>query len=127
MSEKITLSISGISCASCVVAIQSALKSFKGVTSASVNFASEKALIEFEPAITDIAAIERVIKATGYSVIKPTSAPSAGKTVLKMKVIGMDNPHCVGTVGGAISSLPGIISKDLRVNEKVGQCEFPMA
>ncbi|MBI5700370.1 copper-translocating P-type ATPase [Candidatus Saganbacteria bacterium] len=40
------------------------------------------------------------------------------EAILKLKVVGMDNPHCVGTVGGAISSLQGIISKDLRVNER---------
>lgn len=69
--EKIVISISGMSCASCVSAIESGLRSFKGVISANVNFASEKAVVEFDPAITDLAAIEKVIQATGYSVIKP--------------------------------------------------------
>ena len=116
---KISISISGMTCASCVLAIENALKSFKGVISASVNYASEKAVVEYDPAITDITAIEKVIEATGYSVIKPAKASiSAAGNILKLKVIGMDNPHCVGTIGGAIASLPGIISKDLRVNEK---------
>lgn len=111
--KKITISISGISCASCVSAIENGLRSFKGVISANVNFASEKATIEYDPAITDIAKIEQVVEKTGYHVVK-----EGEEGTLKLTVVGMDNPHCVGTVGGAVSSLPGIISKDLRVNQK---------
>lgn len=35
-----------------------------------------------------------------------------------LKVIGMDNPHCVGVVGRVLDKLPGVISRDLQVNEK---------
>ena len=49
--KKIFISISGTHCASCVSAIENALGSFKGVKSASVNFASEKAKIEYDPAL----------------------------------------------------------------------------
>ncbi|MBU0686240.1 MAG: cadmium-translocating P-type ATPase [Candidatus Margulisbacteria bacterium] len=113
--EKIFISISGMHCASCVTSIENALKSFKGVIDAKVNFASEKATVEYDPAVADVEKIEKVIEATGYKVIRPKKA--AGN-VLRLKVVGMDNPHCVGTVGGAVKSLPGIISQDLRVNEK---------
>ena len=115
---KAVINISGMSCASCVLAIENALKSFKGIVAARVNFASEKATVEYDPTITDVAAIEKVIEATGYSVIKPKAEVAEKEKTLNLKVIGMDNPHCVGTIGGAVSSLPGIISKDLRVNER---------
>jgi len=113
--EKIFISISGMHCASCVTAIENALKSFKGVIDAKVNFASEKATVEYDPSVADVPALEKVVEATGYSVIRPKKEEG---DILKLKVVGMDNPHCVGTVGGAVGSLPGIISKDLRVNEK---------
>ncbi len=116
--KKIFISISGMHCASCVASIENALRSFKGVVSANVNFASEKAMVEYDPAVADIPAIEKVIEATGYSVIRPEAEEKAKEKVLKLKVVGMDNLHCIHTVGGAVSSLPGIISKDLRVNEK---------
>lgn len=119
--EKILVSISGITCASCVSAIENGLRSFKGVISANVNFASEKATVEYDPSVTDVEAIEKVIKATGYSVIKSArggTGDSEHERILKLKIIGMDNPHCVGIIGGALGSLPGILSKDLRYNEK---------
>jgi len=117
-SEKIIINISGMSCASCVMAIENALRSFKGVISANVNFASEKATVEYDPQVTDVPALEKIIENTGYSVIKPKAEEKKKEEVLRLKVIGMDNAHCVGTVGGAVSSLPGIIAKDLRANQQ---------
>jgi Cu+-exporting ATPase len=115
---KAIINIAGMSCASCVLAIENALKGFKGVVDARVNYASEKATVEYNPELTDIPALERVIEATGYTVIKGQGARDEGHGELKLKIIGMDNAHCVGTIGGAVGSLPGIISKDLKVNER---------
>jgi P-type Cu+ transporter len=43
--------------------------------------------------------------------------PSGGTTVT-LKVIGMDNAHCVGIVGGVLDKLKGISFKELLVSEK---------
>jgi P-type Cu+ transporter len=43
---------------------------------------------------------------------------SGGGTTVTLKVIGMDNAHCVGIVGGALNKLTGIISRELLVSEK---------
>ncbi len=40
------------------------------------------------------------------------------KTSVNLKVIGMDNAHCIGIVGATLDKLPGIISRNLRMNEK---------
>jgi len=113
--EKIFISISGMHCASCVLSIENALRNLKGVIDAKVNYASEKATVEYDPSIADVQAIEKVIEATGYHVIRPKKEDD---NTLKLKIIGMDNLHCVGVINGALNSLPGIISKELRVNEK---------
>jgi len=39
-------------------------------------------------------------------------------TTVDLKIIGMDNPHCVGVVGRVLDKLPGVISRELNVNEK---------
>lgn len=116
--EKVIISIAGISCASCVLSIENALRSYPGVIDARVNFAAEKATVEYDPDKTDVPALEEVIENTGYTVIKGKGYGVRGVGELKLRVIGMDNGHCVGVIGGALGSLPGIISKDLRVNEK---------
>lgn len=68
MAEKATLKLEGMSCASCAQAIESALSRADGVTSARVNFAAEKAYIEFDPAATDKRRLAEVVRDTGYDV-----------------------------------------------------------
>src|SRR5512137_2157055 len=48
--ERVTLPIGGISCASCVATIEDALLKTPGVVSATVNFATKAATVEFAPA-----------------------------------------------------------------------------
>ena len=113
--EKITLGITGMHCASCVLSIENALKSLDGVYDVGVNFASEKARIEYDPAKISREKLEGIIEKTGYNVVK---AEEKGVITLDLKVIGMDNPHCVGTVNSALNQLNGIVSKELYVTEK---------
>jgi len=62
-------------------------------------------------------ALEETVEATGYQIIRP-AAPAGKGNLLHLKVIGMDNPHCLGTVKGALASLPGILSQELFLNER---------
>ena len=48
---KSTFSVSGMHCATCVQTIEGALEDLAGVISVRVNFASEKALVEYDPDI----------------------------------------------------------------------------
>ncbi|MBM3301973.1 MAG: heavy-metal-associated domain-containing protein, partial [Deltaproteobacteria bacterium] len=48
-SVKETINIRGMSCAACVRRVERGLASVAGVTTASVNLATEKALIEYDP------------------------------------------------------------------------------
>ncbi|MCX5751073.1 MAG: heavy metal translocating P-type ATPase [Candidatus Saganbacteria bacterium] len=74
LTQKTIIPISGMHCASCAESIENALKKHKGVKKASVNFASEKALVEYDSSITDIIPLEKIIEATGYKVIKTKDA-----------------------------------------------------
>ena len=56
----------GMHCASCAVSIESILKKEKGILGVNVNFASEKAAIEFNPREISIEQIQRVIQKLGY-------------------------------------------------------------
>jgi Heavy-metal-associated domain. len=49
MSEKATLKISGMSCASCAAKIEKGLKNMDGVDEANVNLAIEKATVVYDP------------------------------------------------------------------------------
>ena len=47
--EKVVLPIQGMTCASCVNKVEKALSSLKGVVHANVNFATERASVEYIP------------------------------------------------------------------------------
>lgn len=67
-SQKVVLPVEGISCASCVEKIESALKKKDGVISVSLNFATERATVEFLPAVISLDEIIDTIKGLGYGV-----------------------------------------------------------
>lgn len=66
--EKIQLKIAGMHCATCARTIEKALNRLEGVK-ATVNFATETAYIEFDPAQISLPQIERAVKGSGYEII----------------------------------------------------------
>lgn len=49
----LTIPVMGMTCASCVSRVERALSRQEGVSGASVNFAAEKAAVEYDPKVTD--------------------------------------------------------------------------
>jgi Cu+-exporting ATPase len=68
--EKVVLPIQGMTCASCVNKVEKALNSVKGVVQAGVNFATERASVEYIPEEVSIRNLKKVIEATGYQVLE---------------------------------------------------------
>ena len=73
--DHVELEITGMTCASCANRIERKLNKLDGVT-ASVNYATEKAKVEFAPTVTTDALIEAV-EAAGYAAALPAPPPSA--------------------------------------------------
>ena len=57
-SKKASVHIIGMSCTTCAATIEKGLSETPGVEEAKVNFASEKASIEYDPAKVDVAKIK---------------------------------------------------------------------
>lgn len=64
--KRMKLDISGMHCLSCASIIERSLKKASGVTSATVNFASEKASIVFNEHATTVDELIFAVKKTGY-------------------------------------------------------------
>src|SRR4051812_44261698 len=62
------LSIEGMTCASCVRRVEKGLAKVPGVTVASVNLATERATVAYDPASADLAALRTAIELAGYRV-----------------------------------------------------------
>lgn len=67
--ERVDLPITGMTCASCAARIEKSLKKAAGVSDASVNLATERATVHFDPAVTGVDNIVGTIRSTGYDAI----------------------------------------------------------
>jgi Cu+-exporting ATPase len=68
--EKVVLPIQGMTCASCVNKVEKALNSVKGVVHAEVNFATERASVEYIPEEVSIRDLKKVVEEAGYIVLE---------------------------------------------------------
>ena len=105
------IKIKGMHCASCASTIEKTLKNAKGVSKASVNFGTESAIVEYDKRISE-EEIEKLIEGVGYGIIKEEDG------ILRLRIIGMHNDHCVNTIKKALDNLKGIKDKKLAVTEK---------
>jgi len=75
MAEKnINIPVTGMSCANCAMTIERTLKKVPGVKSVTVNFASERATVEYIPSITGVDEMIQAIEKAGYGAIRPDDA-----------------------------------------------------
>ncbi len=75
--EEITVPIRGMSCASCVDKIETQLRGLPGVTRAQVNFAAEKATVNFIPSIHSPADLRKAIREIGYEPLEIADTSAA--------------------------------------------------
>ena len=64
--EKVDLPITGMTCAACAARIEKSLNRTDGVRKASVNLATSRARIEYDPAATGIKQLAATVKDVGY-------------------------------------------------------------
>jgi len=71
------IGIGGMTCASCVMRVEKALKKVPGVQAATVNLATESARVSFEPSGQMEARLRRAVRDAGYEPLTPAQADAA--------------------------------------------------
>jgi Cu+-exporting ATPase len=71
--QTVTLAVGGMTCASCVATVEKALNRLPGVKTATVNFAIEKAIVEFDPKVSPVPALEKAVVDVGYEIRHETA------------------------------------------------------
>ncbi|MCH7773652.1 MAG: cation-translocating P-type ATPase, partial [Bacteroidetes bacterium] len=66
--EKISLPVEGMTCASCVARVEKSIKKIDGVEDVAVNLASEKATLSIDKSKVNIEEIKKVVEEAGYNV-----------------------------------------------------------
>ena len=103
--KKTTIRISGMRCVSCAQTIEKALKKRRGVTGANVNFATEKATVEYDLAKVSLEQLGETIKSTGY---EPVGIERERTREVSLKITGMTCAACAAKIEKALSSLEGV-------------------
>jgi Cu+-exporting ATPase len=98
---ELALPISGMSCASCVAHVESALKELSGISNVVVNLATNKANLSYDPQLVKVDDMRRAIEDVGYAIVV---------SELTLDVRGMTCASCVGHVESALKELDGVTS-----------------
>jgi len=66
--REVTMRITGMTCAACVVAIEKALERVHGVKEVVVNLATEKAFVKYDPKQASIVDLREAVRSQGYDI-----------------------------------------------------------
>ncbi len=71
--QKVTFTVEGMHCASCVAAVEKSLKSVSGVSDATVNLATESVFVSFDSMTATTEALSRAVDDAGYRLVVESS------------------------------------------------------
>ena len=117
---EVTFPVTGMTCASCVRRIEKALGRVDGVREATVNLATEKAHVVYDPHVASPERMRAAVEKAGYGMhdfpqaqATPTVPPSPTGDVL-LPIQGMTCASCVRRVEKALAKVEGV--SEARVN-----------
>src|SRR5687768_6965471 len=123
----VTFGVTGMTCASCVRRIEKALGKVEGVQEASVNLATERARVTYDPALVTMDQLQAAVEKAGYGVRDMPTAPapaspaapangqaSSDETETILPIEGMTCASCVRRIEKALHRVEGV--RDASVN-----------
>jgi Cu+-exporting ATPase len=104
--QQIQLSVTGMTCASCATRVEKALNNVPGVSSASVNLASEQAAVAYDPGQTTPAQLLTAVEKAGYGAVSDQ---------IELSVTGMTCASCATRVEKALKKVPGVLEASVNL------------
>lgn len=105
-SQRLTLPIEGMTCATCATRIERVLGKVPGVQEASVNLATEQAFIAYDPAQASAAVLADAVGRAGFVVPLRT---------VRLRIDGMTCASCAGRVEAALRGVEGVQSASVNL------------
>ena len=75
--RKMTLPVTGMSCAGCAVSVESMLNNTTGVKAAAVNYANQSVQVDFDPNQVSLSDLDTVLQGIGYGLLLETEEDDA--------------------------------------------------
>ena len=122
-SAQIELEIEGMTCASCVRRVERAISALPQVAGASVNLATERAVLTLASGASGTAvrqAAARAVIAAGYAV-REVAEPVGGSRHLQLAISGMSCASCVRRVERALSGVDGVSSASVNLTTELAE------
>ena len=100
------LNITGMTCAACAARIEKNLNKVPGVQQASVNFASEKVTVVFDPSVADQGKLIETVRKTGYDV---------ANVKVELAISGMTCAACSARIEKNLNKAPGVAKASVNL------------
>jgi Cu+-exporting ATPase len=112
---RITLPITGMTCANCVATVERNIKKVDGVNQAAVNLSSERATVEFDPDRASLGDVISRIERAGYGI-------ATGHADLLVQKMSDDND--ARRLEKALNQLNGVLSAQVIYGVEKAQVEY---
>lgn len=135
MTQQVEFPVIGMTCASCVRRIEKALDKVEGVQESSVNLATEKARVIYDPATATPVQFKAAIERAGYGVrempavpvVPVVPAPAASNGEATLPITGMTCASCVSRVEKALNKVGGVQAANVNLATEKATVRFDAA
>ncbi|OFV69838.1 heavy metal translocating P-type ATPase [Acetobacterium wieringae] len=108
--KKETIKITGMTCAACAARVEKVVSKMAGITSASVNFATESLSVEYDEGVASRQKINEVIEKAGYGTVEISTISE-----VTIPIGGMTCASCSARVEKVLGKLEGITSATVNL------------
>src|SRR5512134_3765213 len=113
--RRITLPITGMTCANCVATIERNLRKLDGVTAAEVSLASERASVEYDPNRVGQEGLIARVRRAGYDI-------ALGEAVVPLTRLGDDSD--ARRLEKVLTALPGVVEATTNLASEQARARY---
>jgi len=113
--QKVNLPVTGMTCANCTLTVERNLKRLDGVESVTVNLATEKASVTYDPTLVREGDFLALIRDIGYDV--PTARA-------ELPITGMTCTNCAMTIERTLKRLDGVVDASANFATERASVEY---
>jgi len=113
--KTVDIGVSGMTCASCVASLESALSRVPGTERVAVNLATERATVTYDTAATSVSALTQIIEDLGFQIRSDT---------VTLPIRGMTCAACVNTLERGLRKTPGVLSANVNLATSRGTVTY---
>lgn len=121
--EKCFLTIKGMTCASCVAAIEKNINKMEGVQSILVSLMAQRAEVKYDPAYVLPSQIAHAVSDLGFNA-RVNEGEGLGQGVVELTITGMTCSSCVHLIQSTLLKRPGILTASVALATSSGKFTF---